>query len=155
MVNIRCATVADIAAIDALVFASKASNGYDAAFMAACRDELSTSRQAVEDGDVWVAEAGVLLGTYKLIGNDAAEVHMMFVAPAAKGTGVGAALWRHLEVQARERGATSLSLDADPFAEGFYQHMGMVIVGQSPSGSIPGRMLARMRKDLAGAERTA
>lgn len=149
-VNIRCATVADIAAIDALVFASKASNGYDDAFMEACREELSTSLQAVAAGDVWVAEDSALVGTYKLDRGKEAEVHMMFVARQAKGTGVGAALWRHLEARARGRGTTSLSLDADPFAVGFYRHMGMEIVGQSPSGSIPGRMLARMHKDLTG-----
>ncbi|MHA1523705.1 MAG: GNAT family N-acetyltransferase [Alphaproteobacteria bacterium] len=143
--------MADIAAIDTLVLASKASNGYDAAFMAACVEELSTSRDAVEAGDVWVAQASALVGTYRLDLGDQAQVHMMFVAPATKGTGVGAALWRHMEARARAGGAKSLGLDADPFAEGFYRHMGMEIVGRSPSGSIPGRTLARMHKNLTDA----
>jgi len=32
-------------------------------------------------------------------------------------------------------------IDADPNAEGFYLKMGAERVGESPSGSIPGRML--------------
>ena len=45
-------------------------------------------------------------------------------------------------------GASGITLDADPNSVGFYQRMGMEIVGESPSGSIPGRMLPRMRKAL-------
>lgn len=36
----------------------------------------------------------------------------------------------------------------DPFAVAFYEAMGMRITGESPSGSIPGRMLPRMERRL-------
>ncbi|MCC0041531.1 MAG: hypothetical protein H6880_05120 [Rhodobiaceae bacterium] len=36
----------------------------------------------------------------------------------------------------------------DPFAVAFYEAMGMRITGESPSGSIPGRMLPRMQRRL-------
>ncbi len=39
--TIRLARPEDAATVTALAFRSKASNGYDAAFMAACRDELT------------------------------------------------------------------------------------------------------------------
>lgn len=37
---------------------------------------------------------------------------------------------------------------ADAFAVAFYEAMGMRITGESPSGSIPGRMLPRMERRL-------
>ena len=44
---------------------------------------------------------------------------------------------------------TTLTLNADPSAVPFYEHVGARIVGTSPSGSIPGRELPRMRIDIA------
>jgi hypothetical protein len=37
--------------------------------------------------------------------------------------------------------AAAASIDADPNAEAFYLAMGAVRIGQTPSGSIPGRVL--------------
>jgi hypothetical protein len=38
-----------------------------------------------------------------------------------------------------------LLIDADPFAESFYLALGCERIGEAPSGSIPGRMLPRLR----------
>jgi GNAT superfamily N-acetyltransferase len=73
---------------------------------------------------------------------------MIFVEPRLVRSGVGRVLWRHAEERARAHGAARLTLDADPNAVPFYERMGLRIVGQSPSGSIPGRMLPRMEKEL-------
>ena len=43
--------------------------------------------------------------------------------------------------------ARAIGLDADPHAVGFYEHMGAKVIGEAPSGSIPGRMLPRMEDD--------
>jgi ribosomal protein S18 acetylase RimI-like enzyme len=79
----------------------------------------------------------------------AAEVRLIFVEPGRARAGIGRALWRHAEARARAMKADALVLDADPNAVEFYRRMGMRVVGQSPSGSIPGRMLPRMAKTLA------
>jgi GNAT superfamily N-acetyltransferase len=69
----------------------------------------------------------------------------LFVEPDAIGTGVGRLLIEHVRARARAEGMTSLSIDADPNAEAFYVAMGAVRVGESPSASIPGRMLPQLR----------
>jgi hypothetical protein len=52
--------------------------------------------------------------------------------------------------QAATLGFTALRIDADPHAEGFYRAMGAVRVGETPSSSIPGRMLPLMTVRLSG-----
>ena len=44
-----------------------------------------------------------------------------------------------------------LEVDSDPHAEGFYRAMGMRRTGQASSGSIAGRMLPHLTKELAPA----
>jgi GNAT superfamily N-acetyltransferase len=151
--TIRRARVAEAAALSDLAMRSKALWGYDAAFMAACRAELTVRAEAIRAGEVWVAEEeGALAGLLELVPRGAeAEVRLMFVAPDRVGHGIGAALWRHMEARARAHGAVRVLLDADPNAEPFYARMGMAVVGRSPSGSIPGRTLPRMAKTLSPA----
>jgi len=38
--------------------------------------------------------------------------------------------------------------DAEPYALGFYQAMGGVVIGETPSAAEPGRSLPRMRLEL-------
>ena len=148
-IEIRRARPGEEEVLTALVLRSKASNGYDEAFMAACVAELTIPAEAISDGEVFVAGDETPLGMYRLIAKgELGHVEDMFVDPQAKRSGVGRALWAHMEARARELGCFRLGLDADPFAVAFYQAMGMKIVGESPSGSIPGRMLPRMEKVL-------
>jgi GNAT superfamily N-acetyltransferase len=113
--------------------------------------ELTVQPAAIEAGEVWVAEeAGEIVGLLELVPRpEEAEVRLIFVAPEHIGGGVGVALWRHMEKRALAHGAERIGLDADPNAAAFYERMGMRTIGESPSGSIPGRMLPRMRKVLA------
>ena len=43
----------------------------------------------------------------------------------------------------------AMTVQSDPHAEGFYRAMGMERVGEVPSGSIPGRVLPKLRITLA------
>jgi GNAT superfamily N-acetyltransferase len=148
--RIRRATTAEADALTDLVLRSKAYWGYDAAFMVLCREELTVRPKAIEGGEVWVAEnAGVLVGVLELVPAEGkVELRLIFVAPEQMGEGVGGALLLHAERRARALHADRIECDADPNAVPFYERMGMRIVGESPSGSIPGRMLPRMRKAL-------
>ena len=74
---------------------------------------------------------------------------MIFVAPATLRGGLGRRLWAHLEDAARAPGVRRLEVDSDPHAEGFYTAMGMRRIGEAPSGSIPGRMLPHLVKEIA------
>ena len=95
-------------------------------------------------------EQGAILGFYQLqTAGDMGEVAQLFIAPGSVRGGLGRRLWAHLEAQARAAGCTRLAVDSDPHAEGFYRAMGMIRCGDAPSGSIPGRTLPRLRKELS------
>jgi hypothetical protein len=49
---------------------------------------------------------------------------------------------------ARRLGAVRMTIEADPGAAPFYEHMGAQYAGFAPSQSIPGRMLPRMQTEL-------
>ncbi|WP_103348280.1 GNAT family N-acetyltransferase [Amycolatopsis sp. CA-128772] len=71
--------------------------------------------------------AAVGCGGLRLLGPGSGEVKRMYVEPAARGTGVAAALLRALEDHARELGITRLLLETgtgQPDAIRFYQREG-------------------------------
>jgi len=150
--TLRPAQVDDLAALSRLALRSKASWGYDDAFMEACGAELTLRADHLHGGFVCLhEEQGRPLGFYRLeVVGPVAEVLALFVAPEAMRQGIGRGLWQHLEQIARGEGAEEIWLDADPHAERFYVAMGMRRQGEAPSLSIPGRMLPRMVKVLGG-----
>jgi GNAT superfamily N-acetyltransferase len=149
--TVREARPDEAAAISALAFRAKAHWGYDDAFMAACRAELTWSPEEVEQHDVLVWEQdGRLLGATARIGAEPdARLWAVFVDPAAHGRGIGRALLEALLARARDAGCRSLSIGADPNAEGFYRAVGARRVGTVPSDTLEGRVLPLMRFDLA------
>lgn len=149
----RLARAADCPALSRLCLRAKASNGYDAAFMAACREELSIRPVRLEHSEIWVIEAaeGGLLACAALEPTaepDLGEVALFFTQPEAQGQGLGRKLWAQLLERAQARGFARLTLDADPAAVGFYESLGFAVTGQSPSGSVPGRFLPVMTRSI-------
>jgi len=119
--------------------------------MTMCREEMTVSISEIETADVWVAQSDRIDGFISLLPPDkegVAELRMFFVEADRHRKGVGRALWTKMEECARGLGAQAIGVDSDPFAVSFYEAMGMKVVGESPSGSIPGRMLPRMEKVL-------
>jgi GNAT superfamily N-acetyltransferase len=146
----RRAAVQDVEALSELVVRSKASNGYSDEFMRAFAPELIVRPALLQVGEVWVCEVGgEMAGLLHLVcDGEVAELEAMFVEPAYKRTGLGRQMFCFVETRLAALGACSVELDADPFAVRFYEAMGCSLVGYSPSGSIPGRMLPRMRKTV-------
>jgi GNAT superfamily N-acetyltransferase len=115
--------------------------------MRACRAELTLTAkdcataliQVAADGD---AVAGVVQVT---IDGEAADLAKLFIAPGALRAGIGRQLFDWAVTTARRRGARWMTIDADPGAAEFYRRMGAVDDGTAPSGSIPGRVLPRLR----------
>jgi GNAT superfamily N-acetyltransferase len=131
----------------------KPIGGYDAAFMEACRDDLTVSAAEILAGPVYVLEAPKrdrLLGYYELRADSATAVTLLnlFVEPDAIGHGYGKRLWLHAVDVARRLGFRTLTLQSEPNAEGFYRAMGAVRIGDSPSTVVPGRLLPLMRFTL-------
>jgi len=136
--RIWAAEPADAGALSDLALRSKATWGYDAAFMDACRVELTVRPESIRRDPTFLVEReGRILGFFQLrVGDGTADVSMIFVAPEALRSGLGRRLWAHLENTARSAGAARLEVDSDPHAEGFYWAMGMRRTGHAPSGSI-------------------
>lgn len=145
---IRPATPTDLAAMADVTMRSKAHWGYSTAFLDACRDELTPTEADLGPGlAVW--DDGRIGGVALVrVPGEAAELFSLFIAPEAMGRGVGSALFDWACDHARQRGARSIGLDADPFAEGFYLRKGMQRVGEVPSETWPDRMLPRMELAL-------
>jgi GNAT superfamily N-acetyltransferase len=148
---IRAPAADEAAALTDLAMTAKASWGYDAAFMEACRAELTITPQLLAAWRFWVAELdGRIVGMIALsLDGGHAQLEDFFVDPAAQGGGIGRRLMDELLRVCRASGATALEVDADPNAEGIYERLGFRTIGRSPSGSIPGRTLPRMTLALA------
>lgn len=141
----RPARPGEAGALSALCLRSKAVWGYDAAFIAACRAELTLGAEDFALCRLAVAElAGQVAGLAQVgpgPGPDVAELWKLFIAPEAQGRGLGRALMAWSCAAARARGARTLHIVADPGAEAFYRRIGASRTGEAPSGSIPGRVL--------------
>jgi GNAT superfamily N-acetyltransferase len=145
-VVLRAARPAEAGLLSDLALASKAHWGYDAEFLEACRDELTLTPEDVVARRAAVVERdGRVVGFCTVAGEPPElELGMMFVDPAHVGRGVGRELWAHATAEARRLGADRMTIDADPHAEAFYLAMGAVGIGETASGSIPGRSLPRL-----------
>ena len=113
-IEIRVAKAADAASLTDLAMRAKASWGYDADFMAACRSELTITPERLTAWRTWVAE---------IDGQLAGMIALHLVGGAA------------------------------PNAEAIYARLGFRTIGRSPSGSIPGRTLPRMKRFLSCSSR--
>jgi GNAT superfamily N-acetyltransferase len=139
--------------ISALALRSKGYWGYDAAFLAACRDDLTVDPDWCDGVRLVVADdGGRLLGYARIAGEPpVGELAGLFVDPTAIGRGVGRVLLRHATAIATGLGMRTLEIDSDPYAEPFYLHAGAVRVGESPSTVLPGRLLPRLELTVATA----
>jgi GNAT superfamily N-acetyltransferase len=86
----------------------------------------------IEANEVWAAEVdGTVLGFYALTGQPPQlTLDHMWVMPVGIGQGIGKVMFNHALARAAASGATSVEIEADPNAEGFYQRMGAVTVGE-------------------------
>lgn len=144
--SFRRARPSEAQAISELALRSKAHWGYDEAFLAACREDLTWTAEGLESQHVVVAESGgELAGFFALDGHGASgELTDLFVDPRWIGTGLGGELMSLALEHARDRGHATLGIDADPNAASFYERFGARLVSQSMSRSIPGRTLPRL-----------
>ncbi|WP_300680371.1 GNAT family N-acetyltransferase [Nocardioides sp.] len=155
-VLLRPALPTEVDLLSALALRSKGHWGYSAEFLDVCRAELTLRQSQV--GDVTVAEVGASddgasddgrwnVAGFVLLDGPApsGELAMLFVDPPYIGLGIGRTLLDHALAEGRRRGYAEVLLDADPDAAAFYRSQGAEVVGESPSGSVPGRVLPRMR----------
>lgn len=152
----RAARPDEHATLSAIAFQAKASHGYSTEFMEACRDELTYSPARIDSDSfhflVVEGDDGIegFVALEERSGTEC-ELEALFVLPAFSGRGVGTSLMRRALRHAIEKGFKAMMIQSDPGAVDFYRSFGAVLVGESPSGSIPGRMLPQLRIDLRAA----
>ena len=148
--RIRRAQVDEAELLTLLARRSKAHWGYDDEFMRRAADDMVIPTSAIESGQVHVLEddGGAVLGFHRLRPGEPAVLEDLWLEPGAIGAGHGRRLWRHAVDVARSGGARAIEFDADPHAVGFYERMGAVRIGETPSSVIEGRMLPRMRLEV-------
>jgi GNAT superfamily N-acetyltransferase len=133
-----------------LCLRSKAVWGYDEEFMRACREELTLTPSNMRSSCLKLAEIdGGLVGMAQIsLEGNMAKLDKLFVEPSRLRSGSGRALFDWAKDTAREAGATTLVIESDPYACGFYRCMGALDDGVAPSGSIPGRFIPRLKLAL-------
>ncbi|MEU9397168.1 GNAT family N-acetyltransferase [Streptomyces sp. NPDC048324] len=151
-ISIRPAREEEAALLTDLALRSKAHWGYDPEFLASCREELT-----LRDTELTVRRTAVAEHDGRVVGFTTFEgepprgvLGMMFVDPDVIGQGIGRLLFNQVVQTAKVLGFTEFTIDADPYAEPFYEAMGGVAVGRVPSGSIPGRTLTQYLRALPG-----
>jgi GNAT superfamily N-acetyltransferase len=159
-VMLRRARPDEASTLSELALAAKGFWGYDQAFIESCRAELTFSPDDLARRHLVVADLGGLVGGFYTIDGEppVGELGNMWVRPSEIGTGLGRIMWQDAMAAAAAAGFEYLEIDAEPNAEGFYRKMGAQRIGETPSGSIPGRTLPLMRvrvpRRLVGADLT-
>ncbi|MBO6717433.1 MAG: GNAT family N-acetyltransferase [Rhizobiaceae bacterium] len=133
-----------------LCLRSKAHWGYDDAFIAACRAELTIDPGDIHPEHMRVAVVDDLVAGYVELERNGRDLFLdkLYIEPTFLGQGVGRALMEWATAQAASWDHDSMIIEADPSAVGFYRRMGARDAGTAPSGSIPGRWLPRLVLEL-------
>ena len=151
--QLRPAQPREAAALTDLALQAKAGWGYDAAFMAKCRQVMTVSPEQIRRHPYWVAEDGrdQLVGFYGFdLADGLLSLDWLFVAPPCQQQGIGSQLFQHAVRLAWGMGHSYFQIVSDPHAVDFYVRQGAVICGAVPSDLDPGRYLPLLRFNLAG-----
>ncbi|WP_246202631.1 GNAT family N-acetyltransferase [Virgibacillus doumboii] len=129
---------------------SKAYWNYDADFLKACEAALTISKEDIKGQHVYVLEEdNDIIGFFSLV-NEGKEYSLdfFFMRTQYIGKGFGGILWEGVIRVAWALGITSFLIDSDPYAKGFYENMGAVHIGDTPSTVFNNRQLPQMRYEI-------
>src|SRR6266508_6586172 len=150
-IEIRRATPDEAATLTEIAHAAKRHWGYPDEWIERWKTDLTISPHFITTNEVFVAIIDDrIVGCCALVVTESlAELEHMWIRPEYIGSGVGRRLFDHVKAVAARRRLPALELSADPNAEGFYERMGAVRIGEI-RGEIDGRprVLPRMRIEL-------
>ena len=150
---IRLVKTDEVDSISQLALVSKAHWGYSKEFMEACKDELSYTKEMIENEEYvfYLKESNnTILGFYvlKKLNSDEVELEALFLEPMFIKKGFGQELLNHAKETAINFGIKSMHIQADPYAQDFYEKAGAKLISKKESGSIPGRYLPLLKLEL-------
>lgn len=133
--QIRSARAGEAGVLTALARAAKASHGYPDAWLTRWESDLRFTEAELARDLIDVAESDA--GVIGVVGVVARPVgwwlEHLWVAPAAQGAGVGAALVNHALARAQGVRHGPVLLVADPGAAPFYERLGARPLGHEPA----------------------
>lgn len=143
--RLRRALGTEASALAELAVRSKGHWPYPPEFLARFAATLGMSAEVVATNEVWVAtRGGELRGFVTLLHRaDRTILDDLWLEPDEIGRGTGRLLFDHARTRAAAAGARTLEWEAEPYAAGFYERMGGVVVGMVDSPL--GRPLPLMR----------
>ena len=99
------------------------------------RADLTITPEFITQNPTFLAELnGQIIGFHALIEKDESwSLEHLWILPGQMGHGFGRRLFAHAAAYAAERGALSLTIEADPNAEPFYRRMGAIRDGTRES----------------------
>jgi len=131
-VQIRQAHPSDAEILSGIAFSAKAHWSYPERWMEIWKPQFTFTSEYFEENESWVAETNnVPIAFYTLQDkNEKAWIENLWVLPEYIGQGIGKQLFVHAVELSRYRGYKILQLEADPNATGFYEKMGMYMIGE-------------------------
>jgi GNAT superfamily N-acetyltransferase len=130
-VEITRARPADAPALSAIAWAAKAHWGYPAHWMEQWRELLTITPEFIAANETFAAvRDGRMIAFHALLETaETLRLEHLWVLPEQMGQGVGRILFAQATARATVRGASRLTIEADPNAEPFYRRMGAVRIG--------------------------
>jgi ribosomal protein S18 acetylase RimI-like enzyme len=129
--QIRRAEQGEAAALSQIAWRAKAHWGYPASWLEGWRELLTITPEFVSANETFVAVVeGEIVAFHALLEHEGRFwLEHLWVLPEQMRRGIGRKLFTHAVERALARGASSLTIEADPNAETFYRHLGAVRVG--------------------------
>lgn len=145
---IRSAKVQDCHLLSNLAYKSKAYWGYTEDFLQQCKDDITVTKEYIEENSVYVLERDNKIIAFYSFTIYEMKLDALFIDPDYIGKGFGRILWDHLLNKAIDLGISEFTLDSEPNAEGFYLKMGAKNIGSTPSTVFPNRHLPLMKVNV-------
>jgi GNAT superfamily N-acetyltransferase len=122
-------------ALTEIALAAKRHWGYPEAWIESWRPLLTITPEFVDANETWmVLDKEKPIGFYALTRKEnKLELIHMWVLPQQMGQGIGRALFSHAVGRARKLNFSTIEIESDPNAEGFYLRMGAQRVGARAS----------------------
>ena len=130
--TLRRAGPDEAALLTAIALASKRHWGYPEAWIRSWQAQLTVTVDYIRSNPVWLAfclDKPAGFAALSVLGRRACLDHL-WVLPEHMGRGIGRALWMKALAEARALQCTSLEIESDPNAVGFYEKMGARRVGE-------------------------
>ena len=130
--SMRIASPHDAEDLTKIAIAAKRHWNYPARWMELWLPQLTFTPEYFEENESWVMEHDGSPIAFSTVQERDGNfwIENMWVSPEYMGKGIGKKLFTHAVNLARQRGYKTLQLEADPNAVGFYEKMGLQIIGE-------------------------